>query len=303
MRFGNWICFGIITGMDIEDLNNTQVLLLTLLVSFVTSIATGIVTVTLMSEAPPSVSQTINRVVERTVEKVVPSTTGTPTVTKETTVVVKEEDVLAKSIAKVSGSVVAVYTAGGDTQTEGEFVGWGVVVTNEGVIATDSAVVAEGGSYRAKTKEGATFPLSVVRQNEKTGVALLSIEQKTDKPVVFTPVPLSDSDKLSLGQSVIVLGGRAKQAVDTGIISSLSQSTPAETSTTTPAAHVSSIVANVLPPGSAPGAPLFNIFGELIGVNHKGESGVGTSYATVNAIQEEMLAWSKQKTASSQKSQ
>lgn len=288
--------------MDIDDLNNTQVLLLTLLVSFVTSIATGIVTVTLMAEAPPSVSQTINRVVERTVEKVVPSTTGAPTITKETTVVVKEEDVLAKSITKVSGSVVALFASGADAQTEGEFVGWGVVVTNEGVIATDSSIISEGGSYRGKTTDGTLWTLSVARQNEKTGVALLKIEQKTDKPVQFTPVPLSDSDKLTLGQSVIVIGGRGRQAVDTGIISSLTQSAPAETSTTTPATRVTSILSNVIPPGSGPGAPLFNIFGELIGVNHKGES-VGVNYATVNAVQEEMLALSKSESAKSASSQ
>ena len=57
---------------SIEGLNNTQIILLVLLVSFVTSIATGIVTVTLMDQAPPEITRTINRVVEHTVEKVVP---------------------------------------------------------------------------------------------------------------------------------------------------------------------------------------------------------------------------------------
>ena len=58
--------------MDIEQLNRTQILLLTLLVSFVTSIATGIVTVSLMGQAPHGITQTVNRIFERTVEKVVP---------------------------------------------------------------------------------------------------------------------------------------------------------------------------------------------------------------------------------------
>ena len=77
-------------GMDIEHLNRTQIILLTLLVSFVTSIATGIVTVTLLAQAPQGVTQTINRVVERTVERVVPDVSKNQiAATKEVTVVVK----------------------------------------------------------------------------------------------------------------------------------------------------------------------------------------------------------------------
>jgi len=95
--------------MDIERLTKMQIVLLTLLVSFVTSIATGIVTVTLMDQAPPAITQTINRVVERTVEKVVPDKSqGANVITKEVTVVVKEDDLITDSIEKNSKSVVRI---------------------------------------------------------------------------------------------------------------------------------------------------------------------------------------------------
>ncbi len=95
--------------MDIERLTKMQIVLLTLLVSFVTSIATGIVTVTLMDQAPPAITQTINRVVERTVEKVVPDKPqGANVITKEVTVVVKEDDLITDSIEKNSKSVVRI---------------------------------------------------------------------------------------------------------------------------------------------------------------------------------------------------
>ena len=90
--------------MEIEKLTKMQIVLLTLLVSFVASIATGIVTVTLMDQTPPVMVQTLNRVVERTVERVVPNDTkqGASIITKETTVVVKEEDLITDSINKNS---------------------------------------------------------------------------------------------------------------------------------------------------------------------------------------------------------
>jgi len=53
--------------MEMEKLNKSQIVLLTLLVSFVTLIATGVVTVSLMDQAPPAIAQTVNRIVERTV--------------------------------------------------------------------------------------------------------------------------------------------------------------------------------------------------------------------------------------------
>src|SRR3990167_10920392 len=91
-----------------------QIVLLAFLVGFVTSIATGIVTVSLMDQAPPSITRTINQIVERTVEKVVPAAVpasqgaAAATVIKETTVVVKNDDLVAQSIAGVQKGIVRI---------------------------------------------------------------------------------------------------------------------------------------------------------------------------------------------------
>ena len=92
-----------------EELNKTQIVLLTLLVSFVTSIATGIATVSLMEQAPEDVTRIINRVVERTVETVTPIQ-GASVITKERTVVIREEDAITETIAGAGKSLTRLYS-------------------------------------------------------------------------------------------------------------------------------------------------------------------------------------------------
>ena len=144
--------------MEIEKLTKMQIVLLTLLVSFVTSIATGIVTVTLMDQAPPAITQTLNRVVERTVERVVPdeSNQGASVITKETTVVVKEEDLITDSINKNSKSVVRIRSVA-EEGVEGSLVGIGAIVSRNGMIVTDPSVIKNGSKYVVETANGNIF--------------------------------------------------------------------------------------------------------------------------------------------------
>jgi hypothetical protein len=100
--------------MNLEQLTKHQIVLLTLLVSFVTSIATGIVTVSLMGQAPPEVTKVVNQIVEHTVEKVIPSTQGASVASTEKTVVVKDDDLAAQSIAKVQKSMIRITITGSD---------------------------------------------------------------------------------------------------------------------------------------------------------------------------------------------
>ena len=97
------------SSMNIEDLNKTQLLLLTILVNFVTAIATAVLAVSLLDQAPPTVTQTINRIVERTVESAAVTAQIPGIVTKTTTVVVKEEDLLSAAIGASAARTVYVY--------------------------------------------------------------------------------------------------------------------------------------------------------------------------------------------------
>lgn len=251
--------------MDIEELNKTQIILLTLLVSFVTSIATGIVTVSLVEQAPPGFTQTVNRVVERTVERVVPAAVK-PNTVKETTIVVKEEDLLTKSIEKNQGSVLALRVR--SVNAEGEpvetFLGWATVLKAEGLMVSDLSLLGEGESFVLEEVSGKKWEGTLVLRDRANSLALLRATRKEGEKDVFTPVSFTDSTAVRLGQSVVAFGGRGKRAVAVGIVSSVVRGEPVSTSSVP---TLKSLEASVLPPGGITGAPLTNIFGELLAIS------------------------------------
>lgn len=276
--------------MDIEKLTKMQIVLLTLLVSFVTSIATGIVTVTLMDQAPPAITQTLNRVVERTVERVVPNESQSASViTKETTVVVKEEDLITDSINKNSKSVVKIKEIAEDGRA-GVIAGIGVIVSKDGIVATDQSVLKGSSKYIVETSNGQIFKADVVILNESEPSVFLSIDvsEENEKPV-FSPANLSNSDLFKLGQTVISLTGENRINVAIGIISGLIEenivikppieSTDIENSPVggenpqtlgeekKTITILSAIKTSIDKKDVIAGSPLINIFGEVVGIS------------------------------------
>ena len=272
--------------MDLEELNKTQIVLLVLLVSFVTSIATGIVTVRLLEQAPPAVTQTINRVVERTVERVVPSDSGGGSEVireKEVTVVVKEDDLITESIDKNKQHLVRIVRVtevpNPEAGNEGEpatieevtaFIGLGLIVTGDGIIATDRQSALAAGDIRARLAGGRIYPVSTLSDSSDFAIALLRIElSEGEEETRFKPATLMGEDSLKLGQTVIALGGEERTNVAMGIIGALEQKTveieDTETGEIISKPVLDGIMTNISN-SSITGSPLLNIFGEVIGI-------------------------------------
>lgn len=215
--------------MDIEKLNKTQIVLLTLLVSFVTSIATGIVTVSLLQQAPPSVTQTVNRVIEKTVERVVekdPKGGEPKVVTKEKVVLVREADLVADAVKGAVPSLVSVYELRKKEPVEGEkkttdteelervFVARGIFM-GATIVMTDASVIKEGVTYVVRSL-ATNAETSVTAVKTTSAGAYLTIEK-----AVGATLSTSDATSVQLGQTLIVLGGAERLRVTTGIISDL----------------------------------------------------------------------------------
>lgn len=253
--------------MDIEELTTSQIILLALLVSFVTSIATGIVTVSLLAQAPPVVTQTVNRIVEHTVETVVPQESGGTQVVKETTVVVKEDDLITDSVSKSLGKTGRVF-AGTSTSTP---VAALATQISGNILITDSNFV----DREHLVARGNSFDVFVVSQRfPDVGIAVLV--PKATSTTLGEPFRVADIATLKLGQTVIALVSVASERVAIGALSArfpfIDVAVDQKNSVSVKA--VDTNIADTL----VPGTPLINIYGDLLGISTgavKAASGTG----------------------------
>ncbi|MDE2071168.1 MAG: hypothetical protein KGI70_00320 [Patescibacteria group bacterium] len=264
--------------MDIEKLTKHQIVLLTLLVSFVTSIATGIVTVALINQVPPQVRQTINQIVEHTVEQVaqapaavVSSATG-GTITKQTTVVVKDDDQVALSIAQAQKGIVRIVSTN-DPQT---LLARGIIIDKQGTVLSDRGVLEPMGTlqFEAYLPDGKLVP-AVMRVPQGTStIAVLDLSIASSSAASIVPIALADSGKLALGSSVIRIGGSGGDTVGVGVIAKI----PSAMSD----AHRDLIESTVT--SSTPGSVIITLFGDAVGLTTGDSSSLGSDFYTVAKV-------------------
>lgn len=238
--------------MDLEHLTKHQIVLLTLLVSFVTSIATGIVTVSLMNQAPPSITRTINQIVEHTVETVVPAMQGASAITTtQKTIVVKNDDLAAQSIAMVQKSIIRITVRGGE-----ELVARGVIVDKAGTALTDrDALDATGATaFDAILSDGTRVAIVAVQYSKVTTTPVALVEVGVGTSTGWAPAILADLSKLQLGQSVIRIGGKGVDIVGEGVIAML------------PSGPSGNRAVQASVEAATPGSLLVSLFGDVIGI-------------------------------------
>ncbi len=183
-----------------------------------TSIATGIVTVSLMDQAPSGVTRVVNQIVEHTVQTVIPATQGAAAAASSVkTVVVKDDDLTAQSIAAVQKSMVRITTRGSNL-----LVARGVIIDAKGTALTDSSALTDSGadSFDAILPSGERVQ-AVLRGGLASTSALAVMDLTVGTSTGFAPAALADVKKLSLGQSVIGIGGKGADTVGSGVIAML----------------------------------------------------------------------------------
>ena len=152
----------------IEDLNKTQLILLTLLIAFVTSIATGIITTTLLAEAPVSLTQTINRVVERTIETVAPESISAKYILSA------DDKKLLEAVSRAISVSVEIREKGAATSTPGIL---GIIVSEDGLIVASAKGIVSSSLYIAILPSEAVVDLELIRAEEIDNTAVFKIKE------------------------------------------------------------------------------------------------------------------------------
>jgi len=147
---------------------------------------------------------------------------------------------------------------GGQTPHRVNSLGSGFIIDPSGLVVTNNHVIADADEINVILNDGTTLKAEIIGRDTKTDLALLKV--KPDKPL--KAVKFGDSDKLRLGEWVIAIGNPFSLGgtVTAGIVSARNRdinSGPYDNYIQTDAA---------INRGNS-GGPLFNLNGEVIGVN------------------------------------
>jgi serine protease Do len=135
--------------------------------------------------------------------------------------------------------------------------GSGFIISSDGLIMTNAHVVGTASEITVKLMDRREFDATVVGIDEQTDVAVLRIDAKN-----LPAVKIGDAKDLKVGEWVIAIGSPFgfENTVTSGIVSGKSRSLPDGT-------YVPFIQTDVaVNPGNS-GGPLFNMSGEVVGVN------------------------------------
>ena len=151
--------------------------------------------------------------------------------------------------------------------------GSGFIVSADGYILTNAHVVADAEDVMVRTTDRREYPAKVVGIDDRTDVAVIKIEAK-GLPIVR----IGNPDSLKPGQWVVAIGSPfgMENSVTAGIVSAVARTLPDDP-------YVPFIQTDVaVNPGNS-GGPLFNLNGEVVGINSQiySQSGgyMGLSFA------------------------
>ncbi|GAB4254458.1 MAG: hypothetical protein Kow00129_15500 [Thermoleophilia bacterium] len=136
--------------------------------------------------------------------------------------------------------------------------GSGVIISEDGYILTNNHVIDGGTTITVFLADGDSFEATVVGTDARDDLALIKVEADGPLPVA----PLGDSDEMEIGDWVMAMGNPLgfEYSATVGVVSGKGRALPAS--------NFRDFIQTdaAIYPGNS-GGPLFNLAGEVIGIN------------------------------------
>ncbi len=172
----------------------------------------------------------------------------------------KSDNVLVAMYAQVLPGVVSINT--------GQALGSGWVFDNNGHIVTNNHVVEGSSEVEVDFSSGYKARGTVVGTSPDADIAVIKVDAPADQ---IHPLAIGDSSQLQVGQTVVAIGNPfgLNGTMTVGIVSALGRTQPSTQATQGGGFFSNGDIIQTdaaINPGNS-GGPLFNINGEVVGVN------------------------------------
>lgn len=137
--------------------------------------------------------------------------------------------------------------------------GSGFVITEDGYIMTNYHVIEDASKITVTFVDGTAYTAKLVGGDADNDIAVIKIEAKGLKPVV-----IGDSAQMYVGETVLTIGnplGELTFSLSDGVVSALERSI-----TVSQGKQMQMIQTNCTINSGNSGGPLFNLYGEVIGI-------------------------------------
>ncbi len=188
------------------------------------------------------------------------------------------EEVYASWADSTVGISTEIVTTNWFGQSVEAAAGSGFVISEDGYIVTNYHVIDGAHSIKVTFYDGTVYDATLVGGEEGNDVAVLKIDAQGLKPVI-----IGNSDHLHVGQAVTAIGnplGELTFSMTDGIVSAKDRTVTLEGGV-----KINMLQTNCTINSGNSGGPLFNLYGEVIGITSAKYSNNGSySEATIEGI-------------------
>lgn len=164
-------------------------------------------------------------------------------------------------------------------QREHGAIGSGFIISADGYVLTNNHVINDADEIKVVLTDEREFDAKLIGTDERTDIALLKIDAKN-----LPQLTLAKNEKLKVGQWVVAIGSPfgLDYSASAGIVSAIGRNIPSDRG------YVQFIQTDVaINPGNS-GGPLFNMDGEVVGINSQiytpSGGSVGLSFAIPSSV-------------------